>query len=99
MNVGFGPSLQKCVFKSGKIKTQNILQSESDVVQRRKFFTFSIAFNYIGGIFDGANYESEVAFRYALRRASEVTRGFQLIPIIKYVSSTDSYKTEQIGEI
>jgi hypothetical protein len=72
------------------------LQNDRDVVQRRENLTFHRISS--GGIFDGTNYESEVAFRYALRRASEVTRGFQLIPIIKYVSSTDSYKTEQIGE-
>jgi hypothetical protein len=52
----------------------------------------------LGGIFHVDNYESEMAFKYAIRRINQNERNFQLVPLIKYVSTTDSFKTERIGE-
>lgn len=41
---------------------------------------------------------SEIAFRSALRRANSHPQQFELVPVVKYVSELDSFKTELSGK-
>ncbi|XP_050099710.1 glutamate receptor ionotropic, kainate 2-like isoform X2 [Anopheles aquasalis] len=49
----------------------------------------------IGAIFHGDNYEAEIAFRYAVERVNMHEKHFELVPLVKYVSAEDSFKTER----
>ncbi|XP_055588380.1 glutamate receptor ionotropic, kainate 2-like [Uranotaenia lowii] len=50
----------------------------------------------IGAIFQGTdNIEPEIAFRYAIERVNMHEKHFELVPIVKYVSPEDSFKTEK----
>uniref|UniRef100_A0A8W7Q0Q4 Glutamate receptor 1 n=1 Tax=Anopheles coluzzii TaxID=1518534 RepID=A0A8W7Q0Q4_ANOCL len=51
----------------------------------------------VGAIFHQVpdhSYESEIAFRYAIERVNMHEKHFELVPIVRYVSPDDSYKTE-----
>ncbi|KAL7026717.1 hypothetical protein ACKWTF_005135 [Chironomus riparius] len=50
----------------------------------------------IGVIFHDDSNESEIAFRYAIKRINMYESGFELEPLIRYASSYDSFKTERI---
>lgn len=52
----------------------------------------------LGGIFHDDNYESEIAFRYTVERINMHERNFELIPLVRHVSRTDSFRAERIGE-
>lgn len=52
----------------------------------------------IGVIFHDDSNESEIAFRYAIKRINMYESGFELEPLIRYASSYDSFKTERIGK-
>lgn len=54
-------------------------------------------FLFSGGIFHEDNYNSEVAFRYAIDRVNLMEKNFELVPVVHKVTNTDSYKTERIG--
>uniref|UniRef100_A0A182U976 Glutamate receptor 1 n=1 Tax=Anopheles melas TaxID=34690 RepID=A0A182U976_9DIPT len=52
----------------------------------------------VGAIFHQVpdhSYESEIAFRYAIERVNMHEKHFELVPIVRYVSPDDSYKTER----
>ncbi|XP_058063457.1 glutamate receptor ionotropic, kainate 2-like [Anopheles bellator] len=49
----------------------------------------------VGAIFHGDNYEAEIAFRYAVERVNMHEKHFELVPLVKYVSPEDSFKTER----
>lgn len=51
-----------------------------------------------GGIFHEENYESEIAFRYAVERVNMHERRFEFVPSIHHVSPSDSFKAERIGD-
>lgn len=66
----------------------------------RKLIQFELSILcFAGGIFHEENYNSEVAFRYAIDRVNMMEKNFELVPVIHRVSNTDSYKTERIGKI
>lgn len=50
-----------------------------------------------GAIFPESYTLPEIAFRSALRRANSHPEKFELVPVIKYVSETDSFKTQIAG--
>lgn len=56
-----------------------------------------LLFLFIGAVFHDENHESEIAFRYAIKRINMYETGFELEPLVRYVSSYDSFKTERIG--
>ncbi|KAG5684283.1 hypothetical protein PVAND_013519 [Polypedilum vanderplanki] len=64
--------------------------------------TFFINFSYakrqipIGAIFHDDNSDSEIAFRYAIKRVNMYESGFELVPLIRHISASDSFKTERI---
>ena len=60
-------------------------------------FPISLLF-WIGVIFHDDSNESEIAFRYAIKRINMYESGFELEPLIRYASSYDSFKTERIGK-
>ncbi|XP_061498393.1 glutamate receptor ionotropic, kainate 2 isoform X2 [Anopheles gambiae] len=52
----------------------------------------------IGAIFHQVpdhSYESEIAFRYAVERVNMHEKHFELVPIVRYVSPEDSFRTER----
>ncbi|XP_001655464.2 glutamate receptor ionotropic, kainate 2 [Aedes aegypti] len=49
----------------------------------------------VGAIFHEDNYEAEIAFKYAIERVNMHEKHFELLPMIRYVSPEDSYKTEK----
>lgn len=60
-------------------------------------FQFLVSFE-IGVIFHDDSNESELAFRYAIKRINMYESGFELEPLIRYASTYDSFKTERIGK-
>jgi hypothetical protein len=53
---------------------------------------------FAGAIFHEDNYNSEIAFKYAVERVNLHEKNFEFVPIVHRVSRLDSYKTERIGE-
>ncbi|XP_040172149.1 glutamate receptor ionotropic, kainate 2-like [Anopheles arabiensis] len=52
----------------------------------------------VGAIFHQVpdhSYESEIAFRYAVERVNMHEKHFELVPIVRYVSPEDSFRTER----
>lgn len=64
---------------------------------RMNLITFGICRSVVGGIFHEDNYESEMAFRYAVERINMHEKTFELVPLLHHVASTDSFKAERIG--
>lgn len=62
------------------------------------FAVTCMSFSFLGGIFHGDNYESEIAFRYSLERVNMHEKNFEFEPLIRHVSPTDSFKAERISD-
>lgn len=65
----------------------------------RQIFKFSFISNKsIGAIFDAPNSELELAFKSAVERSNVQERSFELVPLMVYVNSDDSFIMEKTGE-
>uniref|UniRef100_A0A336KHH4 CSON010578 protein n=1 Tax=Culicoides sonorensis TaxID=179676 RepID=A0A336KHH4_CULSO len=69
-------------------------EEEEDEEDRDENYDCSKAYSRQCAIFPPILTQTEIAFRAALRRANLNTHGFELVPSIKYVADTDSFKAE-----
>jgi hypothetical protein len=75
----------------------NLTQHQLKLISIMTIFQFLFSFE-LGVIFHDDSNESEIAFRYAIKRINMYESGFELEPLIRYASTYDSFKTERIGK-
>lgn len=61
-------------------------------------FILHILLKCLGAIFDGNNYETELAFLTTIDRINYNERNFEIVPIINHISEYQSYVTQNMGE-
>jgi len=54
--------------------------------------------HFLGSIFTSDKDESEIAFRTAVDRANILERSIELVPIVMYANTDDSFIMEKMGE-
>lgn len=73
-------------------------QLHSDFSISAKFSHLTFLFHLPGSIFTSDKDEAEIAFRTAVDRANILERNIELVPLVVYANTEDSFIMEKTGE-